>query len=422
MRKPRYPMTDAKHVLVIGGGVAGLTAARDLARMGAGVLLVERQPFVGGHAARLTCKATDRCLKCNDCLVEQLLKEVSQEGGFKIRAGTEIRDLRRHGKTFEATLHSEPAYVDPRRCTLCGLCLQECPAAAQGAILTAPSHHLSPFYAIDPRRCTCSPDSEERPCQTVCPAGAIDLDAKAETCRVEARGVILATGYQPFDPAAHSRYGYDRHPNMITAMDLEEALRRDGEVLRPSDGTPPQNLAFVQCVGSRDRHIDRDYCSRVCCGYALRMALRILHAHPAIKITVFYMDIQNFGKDFHRTLEEARNKCRFLRGLPGNYNVSEDGRISLAFHDEERGKNVREDFDMVVLSVGISPSPSRFFFRDALSLGLNEDGFLEVPQGHQGQGIVLSGSAEGPMNVVESITHAKRAALEMARFLGLDSA
>ena len=403
--------------MVIGGGIAGLTAAWELAHLGIRVFLVEKSPFVGGYAANLACKATDKCLKCNDCLVEERLKAISEKSEFDIRLNTEVEDIERNGGRFRVSLRTGPERIDPGKCTDCGLCLERCPEAGHGAILMAPSHHLHPYYAIDPLKCTYFEDKKNGICQSVCPERAIRLDEKAESITLEVDGVVLATGYRPFDPEDSKRFNFGRFKNMVTGMDLDKMFRVKGEILRPSDGSRPERIAFIQCVGSRDRQLNHDYCSRVCCGYTLRMALRIVHEHPEIEITLFYMDIQNFGKDFDYYYGEARDRIRLLRTLPGDFYAADNGRVSIGYYDEESQKSISEDFDMVVLSVGMMPSESHSFFKDLLGLSLDEDGFLSISEEVKRKGIVVAGTAEGPMDVSESISHAKRAALEMVKFL-----
>jgi len=276
---------------------------------------------------------------------------------------------------------------------------------------------MHPFYFIDPIKCPCLQDRETGVCQSICPEEAINLEAKEELYGIEVDGVILATGYSPFDPGEIKRYNFEHFGNMITAMDLEKVLRHQGNIFRPTDGAHPEDIAFIQCVGSRDSQLNHEYCSRVCCGYALRMALRIIHDHPDTRITIFFMDIQNFGKDFERSYQEAREKIRFIRSIPGDFYSSDNDRISISYYDEKTKRTVSDDFDMVILSVGMLPSSSNAFFRDKLGLSQNEDGFFSITEAAINRGIVVAGSAEGPMDISESISHGKRAALEMAKYL-----
>jgi heterodisulfide reductase subunit A len=401
----------------VGGGIAGITAALELNRLGIGAVLVEKSTFLGGHAVNLACKATDECLKCNDCLVEDKLKEASQEARMDVRLGTEIEGIERNGKGFEILLKENPRWIDPEKCTDCGLCYQACHDASCGAIVMAPSHHLHPRYAMDPGNCFSCLEQGRHPCRDVCPEDAIHPDNKEALIRLHVDGLVLATGFKPFDPKEQTRYGYGRLRNMLTAMELEKMLRFQGHVSRPSDGETPGNVAFIQCVGSRDSHIDHNYCSRVCCGYALRMALRCRHDFPDMEITLFYMDIQNFGKDFDRYYSKVKESIRLIRGLPGDFYASKDDLISVSYYDEKHHETVAEDFDLVVLSVGMTPEPSHSFFCNHLTIDSDEHGFLRPPQ--EGTGVVIAGSAEGPMDVSESISHAKRAALEIAHHLGV---
>ena len=405
--------TEHKQILIVGGGIAGLTAARELAGMGLSALVAEKAPFFGGHAGRLACKATDRCLKCNDCLVEEQLKEISEKGQVDIRLATEVEDVKKNGQGYRVTLKSRPAWIDPEKCTNCGLCLEKCPE--KGAIISAPTHHNHPFYAIEPLKCTYFQGNQERICQSTCPEGAIDMDARETAFEVNAGGIILAVGYEPFDPENSKRFQFQQRQNMVSSMELEDMLRARGSVFRPSDGEVPGKIAFIQCVGSRDPHLGHDYCSRVCCGYALRMAMRIAHEQPETEITFFYMDIQNFGKDFERTYEEAKEKVRLTRGLPGDFYGLDNDRIQVNYYDEEVQKSVSGEFDLVILSVGMTPNRSHGFFSDALGISLDEDGFLAEPK--ESAGIIVAGSAKGPMDVSESVSHAKKAALEMGRYL-----
>ncbi len=409
---------EKKTVLVIGGGISGLTAARDLCRRGIKAVVVEKGGFAGGHAAHFACKATESCVGCNGCLVEDTLRRVAEEGEVEIRLKTRVTDLKRVGPRFFVSLTSGPAWIDPEKCTDCGTCYSECPDAGNGAMERAPSPHHHPFYVIDPAHCGCSGRGTRPVCETVCPEGAVSFDREEESWSVEVDGIILATGYEPFDPRGTGRYGFSRFENMITGMDLERMLREKGRILRVSDGSPPRRIAFVQCVGSRDARRGREYCSRVCCGYALRMALKIVHDDPRSEVTVFYMDIQNFGKDFRRHYAEAREKLHLRRGLPGDFDLSEDESISVTSFDEESGSPITESFDMVVLSVGMTPPGGEGLLVENLELSRGPDGFLEAPLEEDGGApVVIAGAAEGPMDISESISHAKRAVLEIMQSL-----
>ena len=406
-------------VAVVGGGIAGLTAGEELARRGVKVVLIEQGPFVGGHSAHLTCKATDRCLKCNNCLVEERLREVFQGKTCEIRVLSEIVEIRRVGHRFALSGRSRPLGIDGARCTRCGLCFEKCQTLSPGALLRAPSHHIEPFFVIDRSKCIDScKDQANGACASVCPEDAIDLTGPETSWCLEVDGVVLATGYTPFNPEGQTRYSYRQLRNMITAMDLEQMLGSPQGIGRVSDGRMAEKVAFVQCVGSRDARLKHEYCSRVCCGYALRMGLKIVHAHPEIKVTVFYNDIQNFGKDYERLFEAASKNLNLVRGLPGDFYGVEDEKVRLSYFDEVEGQTVAQPFDLVVLSVGITPPASNVFFEEGLGMGRTEDGFLMQAQGMGSKNVVIVGTAEGPMDVSECITHAKRGALDLLNQMG----
>ncbi len=410
-------MTEAKKVLVVGGGIAGMTSAWELARLGLEVLLIDQGPFLGGHAAQFACKATDHCLKCNNCLVEQRLGEVVGAPHIDVRLQTRLTGVARQNGRYQVTLAQGPRYIDPKKCTGCGACFEACLGKAQGAVQAGPSAHNQPFYVIRPELCPC--EGQARPCQSACPEGAIDLDRQGLESTEMVDAVVLATGYAPFDPRHKPIFNFDVHPNMITGLDLERRLRDEGAPVRPSDGQPVREVAFVQCVGSRDLSLQHNFCSRVCCGYALRLGLRLSHAQPDVRVTVFYMDIQNFGKDFEGCLREADGRIKLIRSMPGDYFPVADGRIAVGYFDNEQRTVVRENFDLVVLSVGIMPRPENQALYEMLGLGVNEHGFAAGAPAGEVAGVVVAGTAEGPMDIAESITHASRAAAQVARHLGV---
>ena len=403
---------EKKEVLVVGGGIAGITAASQLSSLGIKVLLIEKDHFIGGRGARLTCKATSHCMKCNYCLVEDALRQLSETGNIAIKTLTSIHRLKKSKKGFEVTLIENPRVIDPERCTDCGKCLELCPYKGKGAILTAPSANIQPFYSIDPQVCGCR---DPRPCEEACPHRAIDFERHQEELSYKCHGIVLATGFTPYDPSGESRYGRGRIKNIITALELEEMLRGD-EHFSPLNGTKKAKVAFVQCVGSRNPKIQRDYCSRVCCGYAIRMALRLLESQPDLDITFFYMDVQNFGKDFQKYFFGAKEKLKFIRGLPGDYYQVGKEKVRVSFYHREKAKTVVEDFHLVVLSVGIGPNEEAIAtLGEPLGVEVDDMGFFVVPQGIEG--IVAAGTSTGPMDVAETISSAKASALNLANYL-----
>ena len=410
-----------KKVLVIGGGIAGLTAAWELARLDLDVELVEKSSFLGGHAIQFCCKADDECQKCGACSVEKRLLEVIQEPRIKVYLRSELKGVSRNSG-FSYNLSRRPLYIDSQRCTNCGLCFQECPAP--GAIIRGYSKNNVPLYSIDETRCLYHKDGTCSLCQDLCPEKAVNLDQAADQVPGKADAIVVASGFKAFDPTARPRYGYGINRNLITALDLERLLREKGEVLRPSDNEPPRRIAFIQCVGSRDHKLGHGFCSQVCCGYAMRMAGAIRHRHPEVEVTIFYMDIQNCGKNFSRFYERCKQEIRFVRFMPGDIFQGERDRLIVCYGDEEDGHAVREAFDLVVLSVGIMPGSSNAGLADMLKLDLDRHGFfsfvdpLDSTSTSQ-PGIFLAGTAQGPKDIADSMAQAGRAAQRTGQYLGV---
>jgi heterodisulfide reductase subunit A len=241
-------------------------------------------------------------------------------------------------------------------------------------------------------------------CSDACPEGAIDLDAEAEILEMRYDAVVLATGFVPYDPT-EKPYGYGVHPNVVTNLDLERILRAEGLPLRPSDGLPARNIAFVQCVGSRDARLGHLWCSRVCCGSALRMGDWIRHRLPDASITVFYMDIQTFGRDFQDFHTRLRKDFRFVRAIPGDVLDGRNGCLEVIYADPESGASTEATFDLLVLSVGLLP-PSTRGGTSVPTLDTDMDGFF---RSRPDSGVFVAGAAGEPMGIEDAIATAARA-------------
>jgi heterodisulfide reductase subunit A len=410
----------SKKVLVIGGGIAGLTAAWELTRLNVDVELVEKGHFLGGHAIQFCCKAADECQKCGACSVEKRLLEVVQEPRVRVHLNAQLHGVNRNGG-FSYSLVHRPLHIDPKKCTNCGLCFDKCPAP--GAIVRGYSKNNTPLFAIDETHCLYFKDKSCTICQDECPEDAINLEQVSEEATGEADAIVVASGFQPFNPVGRPRYGYGINRNVITALELERMLREKGEVVRPSDDKAPRTVAFIQCVGSRDHKMQHAFCSQVCCGYAMRMAEAMYHRHPEVKISIFYMDIQNCGKNFEEFYERCKDHIRFVRFMPGDIFQGEQDELILFYGDEQDGRSVKETFDLVVLSVGIMPSPGNVSLAEMLNLDLDAQGFFALANpldrtSTSQQGIFLAGTAQGPKDIADSMVQAGQAAQRVAEYLG----
>ena len=226
--------------------------------------------------------------------------------------------------------------------------------------------------------------------------------------------VIVATGFTPYHPD-NKPYGYRRFKNVVTNLELEEMLRDNGRVIKTSDIRDVRKIAFIQCAGSRDARLNHLWCSRVCCGSSLRMARLIQSRQPDTAITVFYIDIQTFGKDFESYYASARKDIQFQRAIPGDIFQLEDGRLRMAFLDGSSLAAKEENFDLVVLAIGLCPPLPIPDTDSALGIGLSEDGFIALPE--SGNGVFAAGTATGPMSIAESVASADSTAWSTIQYL-----
>ncbi|CAN2039545.1 4Fe-4S ferredoxin [Candidatus Magnetomoraceae bacterium gMMP-15] len=365
--------TELKKVMVIGGGVAGLTAAWELARENVNVELIEKAGFLGGHGIQFSCKATDKCHQCGACSVEKVLKDVIEEPKINIHIGTEIEKVSKNGNFSVNLKKSESSQTGTE---------------------------IDQVYSKN----NLSLKSAES-------CDSLDVDA-----------IILASGFTPFNPEIKSTYGYGKFKNMISGLDLERNKKRQGGVLRPSDGKPPKKVAFIQCVGSRDERLGNLWCSQVCCPYALRLARSLKFVKPETEITVFYMDIQNASKNFSAFYEKCKEELNFVRNIPVDMYPSETDGLRTRYADES-GAPIDDEFDLVVLSIGITPNADNNQLSELLGIELNLDGFflsndlLNKTITSQ-DGIFIAGTAQGPKSIPASMAHAGQAACEVMKYLG----
>jgi len=407
-----------KKVLVVGGGVAGLTAASELAVSDIDVEIVELSDFPGGHAIQYTCKATDQCVKCGACMVEEKLDRVVKNPRITVMTGASIQDATR-SEDFSVTLLKKPVFIDPDKCSNCGVCFEKCPE--NGSVMKGFSKNHAPFFAISDKKCLYLRDSSCKICQEACPEGAIHLDALETTTTTHADAVVLSAGFTPFNPA-DKPYGYSKFKNVITNLDMERMLRANGRAYTPSSGIEAERIAFIQCVGSRDAKEKHLWCSKVCCGSAMRMAGLIKAKQPETQITFFYMDVQTFGRDFEAFYENIQNDVRMIRALPGDIYPAANEHLRVTYLDSPSSETLQEEFDLVVLSVGMTPCQDVQNTVDILNVRLAETGF--VKQAGKGglsseSGIFTAGAVSGPMSIPESIASGSEAAFEVARYLGI---
>lgn len=405
-----------KHVAVIGAGVAGLTAADALAGWGMRVSLVEKTPFLGGHAIQLTCKATDACVKCGACVAEEKLRLATRHRNVNIFTATEIEAIvSQNPYRLRYRVHSPLVNAD--RCNGCGICFQKCPVP--GAILQGRAPRVGPYVAIRRDLCQYFDNAACTLCRDTCPQQAIHLTATEQTGSIRADAILVTTGFSPYNPS-HKPYGYGLFPNVITSLDAERLLREDMLIKRPSDGRPARRMAFVQCVGSRDARLGHSWCSKICCGSSMRMAHLIQSRQKDVHLAIFYIDVQTFGRNFQCFYQHTRENIAMVRAIPGEIIRTGEDELKMIYFDPQTKTSKDAIFDIVVLSVGLIPGGDNEPLARMLNMPLDESGFMLNPGNSRQRvpaGIFTAGSAQGPMSIAESVGSAEKTVHDLIRYL-----
>ncbi len=420
-------MSDS--VLVIGAGIAGIQAALDLAEAGARVILVERQPTIGGLMAVLDKNFPT--LDCSICIEAPKMSEVDLHPNIEVLSLAELESVEGVPGYFRVQIRQRARYVSDA-CTRCGDCTTVCPVvkpneydagmAARKAIYTPIPQSVPGAYVIDLESCLNTPPNYLPcdHCSQVCPPKAIDFLVPPETMLTRQVGaIIVATGYDMLDPRQMVEYGYGTHPDILTALEFERLINSagptGGEIIRPSDGRHPDKLLIVLCVGSRDRRYYR-YCSRFCCMYSIKHAYQALD-HGVKDVTVLYMDLRAYGKGFDGFWQRAENEgARFRRGRPARIAADGNGRLRVVYEDTDQGARIQNDFDMVVLANAVAPPSNLPALAGRLGIELDEDGFIRAVEEQGGliattrPGIYAAGCVSGPKDIPDSVSEGSGAA------------
>jgi heterodisulfide reductase subunit A len=413
-------------VLVIGGGIAGIQASLDIAHSGFEVYLVEKSPILGGHLAQINL--TFPKLEETSTLLMPKIEEAIKHPLIHILTQSEVEEVEGFVGNFKIRIRHDPRYVNPEKCNGCKKCEGVCPVRvpsefdmglSERSAIYLPSPHAIPHhYVIDSKNCLFLQKGECGKCKEVCPQGAIQFEEVGMQFQIDVGAIIVATGYDLFDAKLKPEFGYGRYKNVTTALEIERMLSPDG----PTQGKllinekEPKNIVFIQCVGSRDKTVDNEYCSRVCCMYTAKQAFLVKDRYPEARVTVCYIDIRAFGKGHEEFYEQAQKKgILYRKGIPSEI-YQRSGKLFVKAEDELLGEPYEEETDLVVLATGLTQREDASHLKNLLKLTQGADRFyLEVhpklrPIDTTTDGIFLAGTCQGPKDICDTLAQAHGAA------------
>ena len=425
-----------RKALVVGGGIAGIQAALDIANAGFEVILVEKSPSIGGHMAQLS--ETFPTLDCSQCILTPKMVEVSRHPRIRLLAYSEVVEVSGFVGNYRVRIRKKPTYVNPEKCNLCGECAKVCPVrvpnefdrglSLRAAIYIPFPQAIPSSYTLDEENCLGIVPLRCGKCAEVCEAKAIDFDMHEEILEEEVGAIVLATGYELYPKEAMAEYGYGTIPDVIDGLEFERLLSASGptrgEIRRPSDGRVPKEVVFIQCSGSRDPEHHKPYCSKICCMYTAKHALLYRHSVPDGKAYVFYIDIRAGGKDYEEFVNRAMEDERilYIRGKVAKV-FREGDKVVVWGADTLTGKRVEVRADLVVLAQAIVPSPGTEELARKLRIACGAEGFLKEahpklrPLEALTAGIFLAGAAQGPKDIPEAVAQASGAAAKAVALL-----
>lgn len=437
------PVEINPNTLVVGGGIAGITAALELADAGYQVYMVEREPTIGGHMAQLD--KTFPTLDCSACILTPKMVDVAQHPNITLYTWSEVEEVDGHLGNFTVTVRKKARYVDEDTCTGCGICIEKCPFSVVDEVFEAglgsrkviyrPFPQAVPKYpVIDTENCVYFQRGKCKACQMFCPTepNSIDFEQVDQLLEIEVGNIILATGYELMDVGRMPQYGHGRLANVYTSLEFERMVNASG----PTDGrivlrdmeTPPERVAILHCIGSRDKNY-HEYCSNVCCMYSLKFAHLVHERLPDAEVYNCYIDMRTPGKGYeefyHRLLDEGTH---FIRGKVAEVtdvarSEEEEGKLIVQVEDTLLRQQRRLPVDMVILSPAIEAQPDSKEVSLMFGMGCDFDGFFVErhpkldPVATMTDGVFVAGACQGPKDVPASVAQGAAAAARVASLI-----
>lgn len=434
-----------KRALVIGGGIAGIQTALDIADAGFEVDLVEKEPTIGGKMAQID--KTFPTLDCAACILTPKMVEAAQHERIHIYSYSEVAYVQGFVGNFTVTIKRKARYVKEDVCTGCGLCTEKCPQKnvpntfnlgldTRRAIYIPFAQAVPKVATIDPNYCTMLKTGKCGVCSKVCTVNAIDYNAKDEYIDVKYGAIVVATGFNPIKVDKYDEFAYSQSPDVVTSLEYERLMNAagptGGTLLRPSDRTHPKTIVFVQCVGSREAEdstkCGKPYCSKICCMYTAKHAMLTREKYPDTDVYVFYIDVRTPGKNFDEFYRRAVEQygVHYVKGMVGKV-TPENGKLKVQASDLIEMKQLHIDADMVVLATAIEPDKSARPLATLLTASMDtNDFFTEAhpklrPVESPTAGVFLSGVCQGPKDIPETVAQAGAAASKVIGLLNKDS-
>jgi quinone-modifying oxidoreductase subunit QmoA len=409
-------------ILVVGGGIAGLTTALEAAEVGYEVFLVEKNPYLGGRVAQLNQYFPKLCPPT--CGLEINFRRIKDNPLIKVMTLAEVQKIEGEPGNYSVAINIKPRYVN-ENCTACGDCAEACGVEISDPFNfdmgKKPGAHL-PFEMAFPARYILSPEiigtDAAQKAKDACKYDAVDLEMKAKTLELSVGAIVYATGWQPYDATKLDNLGFGTVPNIITNMMMERLAAPNGptqgQILRPADQKAPESVAFVQCAGSRDEN-HLPYCSYICCMASLKQALYVREQYPEATIYIFYIDIRSPGQRYEKFYQKVKDdeKIIFIKGKVAAVEAAAGGAVTVTAENAVTGEKTSQTVDMAVLATGMQPSAAGAKLPGDIKF--TEDGF--ILNDFQKGGIFAAGCANKPADVVSSNQNATGMALKAIQTL-----